>query len=45
MKNQALDNEYASYVAFRQEKYWPGSTNKKKEARIEIQPRFKSNIL
>jgi hypothetical protein len=45
MKNQVLDIQYTFYVAFTQEKYWPGSSNKKKEARIEIQPRFKSNIL
>jgi hypothetical protein len=45
MKNQALDNYYVLSVAFNQEKYWPGSAYKKKEARIEIQPRFKSNIL
>ncbi|MGL6268182.1 MAG: hypothetical protein ACRC2O_09645 [Chitinophagaceae bacterium] len=45
MKNQAIDNYYALSVAYNQEKYWSGSTNKKKEARIEIQPRFKSNIL
>jgi len=31
MKNQALDSHYALSVACNQEKYWPGSTNKKKE--------------